>query len=215
MRIPFKPSKTKKQCINQVWLADIENVGSHWSSILAKATPGDQLYMCYTDLSPKPEYHLLDQCTQIGMKLHYVHCDRTGKNAKNAADFQIASLLGYLLAKQPENHYIILSNDNGFQHVITFWKSMKKNVKLEHVETAAKKLETEQKDKIRNQLQSVGLNKRQIAKLLPFLENIPKNQPESTQLRNAHNFCQKTFHPSGSEIYRQIKPIIVGKGNPK
>ncbi len=44
---------------------------------------------------------------------------------KNALDFQLSTFLGFLISKNPEESFYIISKDRGFQRVIGFWEERK------------------------------------------------------------------------------------------
>ena len=41
---------------------------------------------------------------------------------KNALDFQLSTYLGYLIHEAKDSYFYIISKDNGFKHVVDFWK---------------------------------------------------------------------------------------------
>ena len=53
-------------------------------------------------------------------KIKYIKID---KSAKNYLDFQLATMSGYLIAKNKDTNFIIVSRDNGFNSVVDFWSS--------------------------------------------------------------------------------------------
>ena len=48
---------------------------------------------------------------------------RSAAAAKNSLDFQLSTLLGYLLASGLYTHLYIISNDSGFDALYDFWSS--------------------------------------------------------------------------------------------
>lgn len=47
---------------------------------------------------------------------------RVSGSSKNSLDFQLSSYLGYLIARDGQQQYCIISRDNGFGVLVEFWK---------------------------------------------------------------------------------------------
>ena len=60
------------------------------------------------------------------LKLKTVHCKTKGKNA---LDFILDSYLGFLVAKHSNSDFYIVSNDLGFDNVVTFWRGRNIDIK--------------------------------------------------------------------------------------
>ena len=99
------------------YLVDVENVGNAWIDYISKKEQVE-VYLFFTVPCPYLSYVNLDTIMQACSKVTCFQCD----NGKNAADFQLVSYLGYLIASKPAcDHFIILSNDKDFECVCKFW----------------------------------------------------------------------------------------------
>lgn len=49
---------------------------------------------------------------------------------RNALDFQLSSYLGYLIAKYPEETFVILSKDHGFSALVYFWHQFDPTIRI-------------------------------------------------------------------------------------
>ena len=109
-----------------VYLIDTENVQNSWADILYCTKPGDTVYIFYTDKSPKLHMDHMDFLTDCRARVEYVECYRTEEGGNNALDFQLVSMLGYLIAnsvnQQRREVYFISSCDGGFDEVVRFWR---------------------------------------------------------------------------------------------
>lgn len=47
---------------------------------------------------------------------------------KNSLDFQLPTYLGYIIAKESNKEFTVISNDEGFNSIIKFWKS--RNIRI-------------------------------------------------------------------------------------
>lgn len=105
--------------MKMVYLVDFENVTSNGISGIQRLTKEDKVYIFYTvnasNLSFAAHMNLLSSPAEI---IYY----NVASGGKNALDFQLASFLGYLISKGDENDFCIISNDQGFEFVRTFWE---------------------------------------------------------------------------------------------
>ena len=109
-----------------VYLIDTENVRVSWTDILYCAKPGDAVYVFYTENSPRIHIGNLDFLAECRARVEYVECYKTGEVGDNALDFQLVSMLGYLIAgsvdmRRPEVYFIV-SCDGGFDATVKFWR---------------------------------------------------------------------------------------------
>lgn len=101
----------------KIYLIDSENVGDTWIQLLSSMTDEDKLYVFYTDKSPYISYESLLQVIAYGSIPVFIKC----YEGRNALDFQLVSELGFQLAQLPEEEFIIVSDDNGYDAVVRFW----------------------------------------------------------------------------------------------
>ena len=102
----------------KIYLVDTENVGSTWKELLPAKANADQILLFFTDNSPYVSYNDLLIILQYPNQFEMIKCNP----GKNGLDFQLVSYLGYLLKTASKSHYIIVSNDCGFDAVVKFWK---------------------------------------------------------------------------------------------
>lgn len=110
---------------NSAYLIDSENVGSTWTSLLSKEKV--ELYIFVTANAKSLNYTLLKEITENKHKNSYkvIECEV----GKNSLDFYISSYLGYLIGKNNNSDYTIVSQDKGYDNVIEFWKTQGIEVK--------------------------------------------------------------------------------------
>lgn len=100
-------------------LVDGDNIGCNaWVFLLTALTENDGLILFYTDKSPSLTIGTLEKIINSEYPMIFVHCQM----GTNALDFQLSSYLGFLIAQEPHKEYAILSNDNGYDVVVSFWK---------------------------------------------------------------------------------------------
>ena len=100
------------------YLIDSENVGSTWADLLKKEEKSD-FYIFVTENAKSLNFSLLKDLTDNQRhKINIIECEP----GKNSLDFYLSSYLGYLIGTGKHSSYTIVSQDNGFDHVIEYWK---------------------------------------------------------------------------------------------
>ena len=111
--------------LSKNYMIDSENVGDAWISLLSFLKEDDRMIVFYTEHSPHMSYKNLIQLKESAHEVVFVKCFE----GSNALDFQLCTELGWMIGEKPENEYIIVSNDNGFDAVIKYWGKKQRNVR--------------------------------------------------------------------------------------
>ena len=100
------------------YLVDTENKHHTFLEELEKVRKGDEVFLV---VSPKDklDYSGIDLIQQCKGK---VYMDLGVPGTLNALDFQLSSLLGLLVARDPFKMYIIVSKDNGFTTLANYFQ---------------------------------------------------------------------------------------------
>ncbi len=101
----------------KIYFIDSENVGDSWIQLLSSMTGEDKMYVLYTDKSPYISYESLLQVIAYGSLPAFIKCHE----GRNALDFQLVSELGFQMAQNPSEEFVIVSDDNGFDAVVRYW----------------------------------------------------------------------------------------------
>lgn len=100
-------------------LVDMENVQNMWSNALP---PGETitvgLFFETEAVTPESRKKTQEECDLRKIPACFIPC----KTGKNALDFQLSTELGFQVAMSPENKYIIISGDSGFDAVVYYWR---------------------------------------------------------------------------------------------
>ena len=102
------------------YLVDSENVNDNWLMLFELADETDRIIVFYTQKSPHMSYPSVVKLMNSSLSIKFEECFE----GTNALDFQLVSYLGYLMKNDEtvENEYIIMTNDNGFDAAVNFWK---------------------------------------------------------------------------------------------
>lgn len=100
---------------SRFFFIDSENVANRWLSLLDE--PDSRFCVFYTDRSPSISYATLSRLLESSDKIELVHC----VTGHNGLDFQLSTYLGYMLHGIASSEVIIVSNDTGFDAVVSFW----------------------------------------------------------------------------------------------
>jgi hypothetical protein len=105
--------------MRKIYFIDTENVGNNWISLLKYSHSTDRFFLFYTRKSPKLDYDTLRLLLRLApwrVKLFFCQNSR-----HNALDFQLSTVLGHYVRRFRRIEYVIVSNDTGYDPVVTFW----------------------------------------------------------------------------------------------
>lgn len=102
------------------YFIDYENIGENGLSGVDKLGEGDIVALFYSRNAGKISFDMHRKLSATAAKMEY---HRVEASTKNALDFQLSSYLGYLISLHPEDKFVIVSKDNGYNAVIAFWKN--------------------------------------------------------------------------------------------
>ena len=81
---------------------------------------GDRVILVYTNNSNDLKFPLFDKISELDIPIQFLKCVC---GSTNALDFQLVSYLGYLIHDDPSQTYYIVTNDAGYDSVISFWRN--------------------------------------------------------------------------------------------
>ena len=102
------------------YFIDYENVHADGFIGIENLGENDTICVMYTEQSKAFSLELVEKITRQRVKLESY---KAGTGAKNSLDFQLASYLGYMIAKSEGTGdcFYIVSRDTGFNHLVDFW----------------------------------------------------------------------------------------------
>ena len=107
------------------YLIDSENVGDFWIPLLELPVDRAELIVFYTKNSPHMSYDSLIKLKESDRKVTFIKC----YEGTNALDFQLCSELGFLIAQNPGDEFIIVTNDTGYDAAVKYWRRKEYSVK--------------------------------------------------------------------------------------
>ncbi len=117
-----------------IYLVDYENVNADSFMGLEQLDDDDIVVVFYSERCNKLPFSLHNRIIASKKQIEYMEAQN---GSKNSLDFQLATYLGYLVAKNKECGYVIVSCDSGFNALINFWK--KENVSIARARNLAAK----------------------------------------------------------------------------
>lgn len=103
-----------------IYLIDYENTGISGLTGIETLKKNDRVYLFYGIYTGSITFDTHIALNNTKAKIKYIKID---KSAKNYLDFQLATMSGYLIAKNKDTNFIIVSRDNGFNSVVDFWST--------------------------------------------------------------------------------------------
>ncbi|MBR1751517.1 MAG: hypothetical protein IJ740_19740 [Ruminococcus sp.] len=102
----------------KIFLIDFENVKSKGLTGIDKLNSDDTVVILYSENSDTISFEMHQKVMTCKADVEYFKVNVGGKNA---LDFQLSTLLGYIVAKDAFSHAFIISNDRGFDFLHDFW----------------------------------------------------------------------------------------------
>ena len=102
----------------KIYLVDFENVKSKGLQGIDNLTETDTVIIFYSENSDTINFEMHQKVLTSKADIEYFKVNVGGKNA---LDFQLSTLLGYLVAKDTYTNIFIISNDRGFDFLHDFW----------------------------------------------------------------------------------------------
>jgi hypothetical protein len=113
--------------MNNVYLIDYENLAHNIQYFITDGIPvsGDEVYVFFSKINEKFPISVILQAQENGISLKFIEAFN---GHANALDFQLSSYLGFLICKNPEKIYHIMSLDKGYDSTVDFWRKQEINI---------------------------------------------------------------------------------------
>ena len=102
-----------------IYLIDFENVSNGGFNGIENLTEKDEIKLFYSEKRSTISIGVHRKLEGSRAKKEYLPIKTGGKNA---LDFQLVTWLGYMIARNENAEYCIVSNDTGFDYAIDFWE---------------------------------------------------------------------------------------------
>ncbi len=108
----------KERKILKIYLIDFENVKSKGLEGIDKLEETDSVIIFFSENSDTLSFEMHQKVLSSKADIEYF---KVSVGGKNALDFQLSTLLGYMVAKEIYTHIFVISNDRGFDFLHAFW----------------------------------------------------------------------------------------------
>lgn len=207
------------------YLIDYENVGEAGLKGIADLNEEDYIIIFYSENAGRISFDLHRMLNESTACVEY---RKVKSGMKNALDFQLATYLGYLIAKHDGNtSYYIISKDNGYDVVKSFWKDQ--NIFLssnltcktnrpeeDMVRERFEDLEAEQPKDGLLALQELSRVKKELSKIYgdtAFRDELLLFLEKYKNLQDLNNALVRWYGSDQAyEIYKKVKPLLRRSG---
>ena len=110
--------KTERKIDMKIYLIDFENVKSKGLTGIDSLTEYDRVIIFYSENADTINFEMHQKVLISKAEVEYFKVHVGGKNA---LDFQLSTLLGYLVSKNYYSHIFVISNDKSFDFLHDFW----------------------------------------------------------------------------------------------
>ncbi|MCM1174427.1 MAG: PIN domain-containing protein [Blautia sp.] len=185
------------------YLVDYENVKKDGLNGINELAKEDTVCIFYSDNADTLTFDLHRRINESNAEIIF---QKVEVGTKNALDFQLATYLGYIIAERKEQEYYLVTKDNGFNILCTYWG--KQDIKITMVtDLSGRNIKKEQEDLCGE----VGKLIKD-AQIAPAVTKIILQYKTKTGINNAlvKQYPSKD-NKQASEIYNAIKPLLVDK----
>ena len=112
------------------YLVDYENVNRDGLNGVGKLDSNNSVYIFYSEKADSMTFGLHKRLMETEANVEYF---KATVGTKNSLDFQLVSFLGYKIAQNEEESYVIVSKDTGYNSVVEFWS--RKKIKISRAES--------------------------------------------------------------------------------
>lgn len=102
----------------KTFLIDLENVKNQGLVGVELLAPEDRVFIFYSESANSLSIPIIQAMNNSRAQIEYVRLQRSGRNAM---DFQIVALLGFLIGSERKGLYCIVSQDNGYLAPVEFF----------------------------------------------------------------------------------------------
>lgn len=104
----------------KIYLVDFENVKSKGLEGIDRLSETDNVIIFFSENSDTLSFEMHQKVLSSKADIEYF---KVSVGGKNALDFQLSTLLGYMVAKEIYTHIFVISNDKGFDFLHSFWSA--------------------------------------------------------------------------------------------
>lgn len=185
------PRKEKRMSI---YFVDFENVRKHGLEGIETLKSTDKVILFHYVGEGNVKYDIL---SELSKSKAFTQIQRIEKHDKNAMDFEIVAMLGYMLKANGTNvEYKIVSNDKGYLAAIECLKNIEPKANIELVSKIAKT-----KESLEDMVEAVLNKTRKIT------NRTIKVMLGSASASELHNNLVQEFKTDGANIYKLVAPI--------
>jgi|InofroStandDraft_1065614.scaffolds.fasta_scaffold23833_4 hypothetical protein len=181
------------------YLIDYENTGESGLNGLTELESSDEVVIFYSENADKMSFDLhrkLQECRAL------IEFRKIATGKKNALDFQLAAYLGYLMAKEENGRFCIVSKDLGYEVLLDFWKG--KNIQLIDAISAETEVKEERRNEMEESLRKL-IGEDDLQTVLDFVSSGKSKQA-------VNNLLVKQYgSKKAGELYKKIKPLLKEK----
>ncbi len=205
----------------KVYLIDYENVNEQGLKGVDTLENGDMVNIFYSvNIKSMP----FERSLELARSKASIDSYLIKKTGKNYLDFQLTTLLGYLICKYEKADFFIISKDTGFDSTVDFWKE--RNVSISRVasiagqeKTSGKVKKTESKKPSTKKAIANAKEKQEPVKPEPEKQEQvkqetekPVGEPENTRPKKEKPAKKSIPRPALPESYRKkVRIALAGE----
>ena len=185
------------------YLIDYENTGENGLDGIENLDSRGRVIIFYSENADKMSFDLHQMLQECSASIEFKKIT-TGK--KNALDFQLATYLGYLMAKAEGGNFYIVSKDLGYEVLLEFWKG--RHLRLIEMISAGAPKEEGKPGGLEEKLQMAIPEEKDWKAILEYITQCKTKQEVNNAL--VKNYGSE----KAGKLYKKIKPLMKNKKGP-
>ena len=185
------------------YLVDYENVKKDGLNGINELSADDTVCIFYSENADTITFDLHRRINESRADVIF---REVSVGTKNALDFQLATYLGYIIAGDKEQEYFLVTKDNGFNILCSYWSRQGVTITMV-MDLSGRNIKKEQ-----------ALLEEEVAKLIDDADiaaTVTKCILQYKTKQGINNALMKQYpskdNKQASEIYNAIKPLLVNK----
>ncbi|MBR3754863.1 MAG: hypothetical protein IKK49_07190 [Clostridia bacterium] len=185
-----------------VYFIDYENVRVDGLKGVSKLGEDDSVCIFYSEKANTLTFGLHRRLCECKADIEYF---KVATGTPNSLDFQLTSLLGFKVARDETQEYVIVSKDKGFDSTVEFWS--RKKIDITRVEDITTDVQNSKNELMQEITTLIG--KENATYSAAVFDAITQRKSKE----GIHNFLMKELHDNKkvTELYKKIKPLLKDK----
>lgn len=186
------------------YFVDYENVHEEGLKGITELTEQDTVYIFYSKNAQTLTFDLHHKLNESKATLSF---EKVTVGTKHALDFQLATFLGYLIAENRGEEFLLITKDKGYQCLCSYWKA--KNINISICQDVTGRALQDEESELSGKVNKLIEDENIVRKVVGIMQKYKTKQEIHSAL--VKQYPSKGGNKQASQIYNLIKPLLADK----